>query len=86
MTLEGVNALLRWVGAVVMGWHEFQFVFVFIHNNLLERLGKFIVHFVDSWTEAPLLQVAKISWYTWICSEIERFFIGRTIILFVSYM
>ena len=33
MTLEGVNALLCWVGAVIMGWHEFQFVFVFIHNN-----------------------------------------------------
>ena len=51
MTLEGVDALLRWVSAVVMGWHKFQFVFVFIHNNFLERLGTFIVHFVDSWTE-----------------------------------
>ena len=44
---------------VVMGWHEFQFVYVFIHNNFLELLGTFIVHFVDSWTEATLLQVAK---------------------------
>ena len=59
MTLEGVDAILRWVGAVVMGWHEFQFVFVFIHNNLLERLVTFIVNFVDSWTDAAFLQVAK---------------------------
>ena len=34
--------------------------FVFIHNNFLGRLGVFIVHFVDSWTEAALLQIAKI--------------------------
>ena len=33
--------------------------FVFIHDNVLELLGKFIVHFVESWTEATLLQVAK---------------------------
>ena len=59
MTLEGVDALLRWVSAVVMGWHEFQFVFVFIHNNVLERLGAFIVHCVDSWTEAALIQISK---------------------------
>ena len=59
MTLEGVDALLCWVGVVVMGWHDFQFVFVFIHNNFLERLGTFIVHLLDSWTEAALLQVAK---------------------------
>ena len=31
---------------------------MFIHNNVLELLGTFIVHFVDSWKEAPLLQVA----------------------------
>ena len=59
MTLEGVNALLRWVGSVIMGWYEFQFVFVFIQNNVLELLGKFIIHFVNSWTEATLLQVAE---------------------------
>ena len=59
MTLEGVDALLRWVGAVIIGWHEFRFVFVFIHNNVLEILGTFIVHFVDSWTEATLLQVSE---------------------------
>ena len=59
MTLKGVNALLCWVGAVVMGWHQFQFVFLFIHNNFLEHLGAFIVYFVDSWTEAALLEVAK---------------------------
>ena len=59
MILEGVNALLRWVGAVIMGWNKFQFVFVFIRNNFLELLGTFIVHFVDSWTEATLLQVAE---------------------------
>ena len=84
MTLEGVDALLRWVSAVVMGWHEFQFVFVFIHNNFLELLGTFIVHYVDSWTEATLLQIAKISWYTRICLATERFFMGLTIIPFVS--
>ena len=59
MTLEGVDALLRWVGAMIMGWHDFQFVFVLIQNNILELLGTFIVHFVDSWTEATLLQVAE---------------------------
>ena len=59
MTLEGVDALLSWVGAVVMGWPEFHFVFLFVHNNLLERLGTFIVHFVESWMEAAFLQVAK---------------------------
>ena len=59
MTLEGVNALLRWVGVVIMGWHEFQFVSVFIQKNVLELLGTFIVNFVDIWTEATLLQVAK---------------------------
>ena len=32
---------------------------MFIHNNFLERLGTFIVHFVDSWKEATLLQIAK---------------------------
>ena len=32
---------------------------MFIHNNFLERLGTFIVHFVDSWTEAALVQIVK---------------------------
>ena len=59
MTLECVNALLSWVGLVIMGWHKFKFVFVLIHDNVLELLGTFIVHFVDIWTEAPILQVAK---------------------------
>ena len=31
---------------------------MFINNNVLDLLGTFIVHFVDSWTEATLLQVA----------------------------
>ena len=59
MTLECVNALLSWGGLVIMGWHKFKFVVVLIHNNVLEILGTFIVHFVDSWIEARLLQVAK---------------------------
>ena len=59
MTLEGINALLLWVGVVIMGWHEFQFVFVFIHDNVLDLLGTFIVHFVDIWAEATLPQVAE---------------------------
>ena len=53
-----------------MGWNKFQFVFVLIHNNVLELLGTFIVHFVDSWMEAPLLQVAKnILVYSYIFSN-----------------
>ena len=63
MTLEGVDALLLWVGALIMGLHEFQFVFVFIHNNVLELLGAFIFHFVDSWKEATILQVAEIFFF-----------------------
>ena len=59
MTLEGVDALFSWVGAVIMGWHKFQFVLVLTNNNILYLLGTFVVHLVDSWTEAPLLQVAK---------------------------
>ena len=35
MTLEGVNALFSWVGALIMGWHKFQFVLVFVNNNFL---------------------------------------------------
>ena len=35
MTLEGVDVLLSWVGAVIMGWHKFQFVLVLINNNFL---------------------------------------------------
>ena len=59
MTLECVNALLSWVGSVIMGCHKFKFVFVLIHDNVIELLGTFIVHFVESWMEAPLLQVSK---------------------------
>ena len=44
---------------MIMGWHKFQFVFLFIHNNVLELLGAFIFHFVEIWTEATLLQVAE---------------------------
>ena len=32
---------------------------MFIHINFLERLGTFIAHFVESLTEAALLQIAK---------------------------
>ena len=35
MTVEGVNALFSWVGAVITGWHKFQFVLVLINNNFL---------------------------------------------------
>ena len=59
MTLEGVNALFSWVGAVIMGWQKFQFVLVLINDNFLQFLGTFIVHLVDGWLESPLFQVAK---------------------------
>ena len=59
MTLESVNALFSWVGAVIMGWHKFQFVLVLISDDVLYFLGKFIVHLVDSWTEALFFQVTK---------------------------
>ena len=47
MTLESVNALFSWVGAVIMGWHKFQFVFVLMNYDVLHFLGTFIVHLVD---------------------------------------
>ena len=39
MTLEGVNAIFSWVGAVIMGWHKFQFVLVLIKNNIFFSWG-----------------------------------------------
>ena len=59
MTLESVNALFNWIGAVIMGWHKFQFVLVLINNNVLQFLGALIVHLVDSWVKSPFFQVAK---------------------------
>ena len=59
MTLESVNALFSWVGAVIMGWYKFQFVLLLINDNLLQFLGTFIVHLVDGWAESPFFQVAK---------------------------
>ena len=59
MTLESVNALFSWVGAVIMGWHKFQFVLVLISDNFLQFLGTFIVHLVDGWEKSPFFQVAK---------------------------
>ena len=59
MTLESVNALFSWFGAVIMGWHKFQFVLVLINNNFLWFLGTFIVHLVDGWAKSPFFQVAK---------------------------
>ena len=48
MTLESVNALFSWVGAVIMGWNKFQFVLVLMNDNVLQLLGTFIVHLVDN--------------------------------------
>ena len=59
MTLESVNALFSWVGAVIMGWHKLQFFLVLINDNFLDFLGAFIVYLVDNWTESPFFQVAK---------------------------
>ena len=69
MTLEFVDELLRWVGAVVIGWHEFQFVFVFIHNNFLERLGTFIVHF---WTAGRRPRFSKWLKYLGILGYVQK--------------
>ena len=59
MTLEGVNALFSWVGAVIMGWHKDYFVLVLINDNVLKFLGTFIVHLVDGWAKSQFFQVAK---------------------------
>ena len=59
ITLESVNALFSWVGAVIMGWHKFQFVFVLKKDDVLQFLGTFIVHIVDGWEKSPFFQVAK---------------------------
>ena len=59
MTLEGVNALFSWVGAVIMGWHKFQVVLVLINENVLQFLGTSIFHIVDGWAKSPFFQVAK---------------------------
>ena len=47
MTIESVNALFIWVGAVIMEWHKFQFVFLLVNNDVLQLLGTFIFHIVD---------------------------------------
>ena len=49
---QSVNANIRWVGAVIMGWHKFQFVLVLINNDVLQLLGTFIVHIVDGWVKS----------------------------------
>ena len=59
MTLESVNALFSWVGAVIIGWNKFQFFLVLMKDDVLQFLGTFIVHLVDGWTESPFFQVAK---------------------------
>ena len=59
MTLESVNALFSWVGAVIMGWHKFQFDFVLMNDDVLQFLGTFIVHLVDGWAKSPFFQVDK---------------------------
>ena len=59
MTLENVNALFSWVGAVIMGWHKLQFVFVLMNDDVLQFLWTFIVHLVDGWAKSPFFQVAK---------------------------
>ena len=59
MTIENVNAIFSWVGAVIMGWHKFQFVLVLINDNVLQLLGTFIVLLVDGWAKSPFFQVAK---------------------------
>ena len=47
MTLEGVNEIFSWVGAVIMGWHKFQFVFVLMNDDVLQFLWTLIFHLVD---------------------------------------
>ena len=59
MTLESVNALLGWVGAVIIGWHKLQFFLVLINDNVVQFLGTFIVHLVDGWAMFPFFQVSK---------------------------
>ena len=59
MTLESVNALFSWVGAVIIGCHKFQFVFVLMNDDVLQFLGTFIVHLVDGWEKSLFFQVAK---------------------------
>ena len=44
MILESVNALFSWVGAVIMGWHKFQFVFVLMNDDVLQFLWTMNVH------------------------------------------
>ena len=47
MTLESVTALFSWVGGVIMGWQNFQFVFVLMNDDFLQFLWTFIVYLVD---------------------------------------
>ena len=47
VTLESVNAIFGWVGAVIVGWHKLQSVFVLMNDDVLQFLWTFIIHFVD---------------------------------------
>ena len=49
VTLESVNALFNWVGAVIVGWHKLQSVFVLMNDDVLQFLWTFVIHFVDGW-------------------------------------
>ena len=45
--LESINALFSWVGAVIVGWHKLQSVFVLMNDDVLQFLWTLIIHFVD---------------------------------------
>ena len=47
VTLESVNALFSWVGAVIVGWHKLQLVFFWMNDDVLQFLWTFIIHIVD---------------------------------------
>ena len=47
VTLESVNAIFSWVGAVIVGCHKLQSVFVLMNDDVLQFLWTFIIHFVD---------------------------------------
>ena len=36
-----------------------KLVFIYIHNDFSEGQWTFIIHFMNSWAEAPLLEVVK---------------------------
>ena len=52
MTFESVNAFFGWIGAMVMGWDEFQLVVIDINNDISESLRTLIIHFMNSRAEA----------------------------------